>query len=571
MVCNVDIRVRSTRANLSLGLRRPSQNFEVQQILESYIPAIIATLIEPFWILVTRLLCVLQPFKDLWKGNVGSLPSIDSTYASIPPQFIAWRALKSSHFVLALVCGAVFFANILTVSLPAIFETNEVTVSYPTSFRPEVNATFSDRSLIDFNAWLGLARIRSGSYHDNAYATMANISSGTSLPPWVSSNWYFQPFQQIEANSKKPAGSYNLTTRGFGVNANCTAVGKKTFPVEKRSGPLNQTDCMDSVLNAQDAMRENINSRPSGVAAMEFVGRQEYGENLPCGRQLLIGWARTNESENINGTIEGSFLMCNPIFETALFDVEVDDEGYVLDYHMKGTIESSLGYEESKNQTTWIIRRLNQILYARSTQWHNDTLSRDWINHLYLLGNDSRTLLDAWAPVPDPKEVLPAIEDLYRRLFTVLLGLNTRIFERADEKEIIQGWRMVTEVRLFLTLPAYIISTALLALNIGFAIVLYTSGIIFVLPRMPTTIGSIVAYIAPSNMMAEDEGEETRTFSFGRYMGRDGQAHIGVDLASRVVPIDPAFLAGKPRRRKMRLLGGKGQDSQLASQGNTWL
>ncbi|KAK6440034.1 hypothetical protein LTR95_003733, partial [Oleoguttula sp. CCFEE 5521] len=50
--------VRSTTNN---GIALPSQNTIVRQILENYIPIAIATLMEPFWLVLNRQICMLQP------------------------------------------------------------------------------------------------------------------------------------------------------------------------------------------------------------------------------------------------------------------------------------------------------------------------------------------------------------------------------------------------------------------------------------------------------------------------------------------------------------------------------
>jgi len=48
-----------------LGLSLPSDNRIIQTIVTQYLPTAIATLIEPLWIMINRLFCVLQPIEQM--------------------------------------------------------------------------------------------------------------------------------------------------------------------------------------------------------------------------------------------------------------------------------------------------------------------------------------------------------------------------------------------------------------------------------------------------------------------------------------------------------------------------
>lgn len=515
-------------------------------------PAIIATSIEPFWILVDRLLCVLQPFKDLWKGNAKKEDSIDASYSSIPPQFIAWRALRAKHYILALVCGGVFLANILTVSLPAIFDTRDVVAIYPQAFVPQLAEKFNNDSVVNLDRHLRQQLVRD-SYRDPFYMYNANISSGTRLAPWTSNEYFFKPWDTANIGKGKDGDSYKALTRGYGVNPNCKAIKPHVFPVNERAErPQYGTpaSCVLPLLVPQTILREDTYNRDTGRCAIEFSGTSARGNDPMCDATLTLGWARIANSSNVNGTIEGSFLVCQPIFQTGLFDVVVDASGYVESYEAKGPLQSDLGYELSDDHTDRLIANLNSYIAVDTNGWHNNTFSRDWINYLYLTINGSRAIIDPAEAAPNPEHLRPTIESIYKSLFAIFLGLNSHIFEKGVTGEVMEGGIFRNEVRLFLSTPAFVISVVILALNIGLAIVLYTGGVVFVLPRMPTSIGSIMAYIAPSTMIRDTAryDERSRTFSFGRFIGSDGKAHVGVDLATQVVPIDPASL-GRPRRR----------------------
>lgn len=103
------------------GLIRPSQNFEVLQLLENYIPMVFSTLLEPFLVVLNRLLCLLQPYYDLLDGKRSSRTTIETKYDSLPPQLVVWRAVKAGHYFLAVLSILVLMANFLAIGLGAIF------------------------------------------------------------------------------------------------------------------------------------------------------------------------------------------------------------------------------------------------------------------------------------------------------------------------------------------------------------------------------------------------------------------------------------------------------------------
>ena len=531
-------------------------------------------MVEPFWVLVNRLLCVLQPFNDLWKGGAKASNSISATYTSVPPQFAAWRALKSRHYTLVLVCGAVFLSNILTVSFPAIFEDKEVLASYPQNFRPEISTTFNNESVFGLSDFLNSNKITTTSYHDPSHSALANITGGASLLPWVSQDYFFQPWDLDNGSRTGKADSYSFFTRGYGAKPQCVSIEPAVFPVEAVADPILDSDppyCGDSLAIARASILENEGTDSTGPSAIEYINTPTGGEFRFCDKTLTFGWARAERRKNHNSTTVGSFAVCQPVFETAMFKVEVDTLGHVLAYEKFGKLQNTLDYPDSQVHIDQLIAQVNFFI-GTLHGWHNDTLSRDWINHLIVELNDSRSHLDPLGAVPDPDELLPFVEDIYGRLFANFLALNRQLFDKPDSDRFTEGSRFVRETRLFMDDTAFITTVVMLGINIAIAAVFYTHGAVFVLPRMPTSLGSILAYIAPSRFATElDAGvwdENDVRFSFGRFIGRDGLSHIGVETDTHVIPIDPASLGGGSRRR--RRVFGRHKSQQLLRDSN-WL
>ncbi|KAI1043291.1 hypothetical protein LB505_002125 [Fusarium chuoi] len=559
------------------GLHRPSQNFEVLQLLENYIPTIFATLVEPFWVLLNRLLCVLQPFRDLWRGKADPSRTISASYTSIPPQLVIWRALKSKHFILVLVCAMALLGNLLAVGMGSLFNEAPIVAEYTETLMPAFNSKLDNSSVFGLSQSLSRDLITTNQYSDHYYVAMANLSSGTTLPPWVSKDYYFQRHTII--TTKKAI--YSIPAWGFGATANCTPIPTRRLSIPTTTPPVidwsqvKEGNCGNGFDTLSQNMRENSRNRSTGVSAQESI--YTIGSNagpVPCTRSLLMEWTRTYDAEDVNGTVDASFMTCRPIFETAMFNLTVDSLGHVLSYERTGELHTTMDHEGWEQQTDYIFQNVNSNWNDLAAQWHNDSTARDWMNFFTVLVTGSRDVVNPRLPPPDTEKLKPIIEDIYRRVFAIFLSLNEQLFDTKDEMQPSTIVRRTEETRIFMETASFIITMTVLALNTVVAVLFYSRALPFVLPRLPTTLGSIMAYVAPSRLAGPDynaiPGNSSRTFSFGRYIGRDGDVHIGIEMDPHVVPVDPLSLkAHKGFLRRVFRINTGTKDQSVKS--GTWL
>ena len=206
-----------------IGLQRPSNNETVLLILTNFIPTAFATLVEPLWIVLNRLLCVLQPFDDLRAGNGAPNATVKARYTSLPPQLTFWRALRSQHFLLAIVCAVAMSTNVLAVALSALFKDLPTSVLVPIAskarFAPALNGSpdFFANSVDGTRVPI----------LDQYYAAVANLSGEALLPPWVDNNYWFMPFELPSAATlnatmvNSQVSGYIASTRGLGYDMKC--------------------------------------------------------------------------------------------------------------------------------------------------------------------------------------------------------------------------------------------------------------------------------------------------------------------------------------------------------------
>ncbi|KAF4584433.1 hypothetical protein GQ602_005806 [Ophiocordyceps camponoti-floridani] len=524
---------------------------EVRQ-RERYIPTIYGTMAYSFWLILNRHLCTLQPFRDLCAGNAPPSRSIATTYSAIPPSLTLWRAFKARHWVLTMLCSVALLGRLLGISLGTLFNENRGIVAYPRRFEPLTASGFNDRSLVDFH------RLNQG--HTpiyDVYNLYANVTTGAPLPPWVSIDYFFQPHKLGQDGPVSSDATYQLTTRGFGANANCTSVFQLPAPQ-----PEDNSTCSTAMDVAANKLQSLTNSASPGRShcSLEMLAPSALNDTGVCPFDFVLSWARASLSCGVwavgkRAEPSATAIHCKPFFETAMFNVSVDPAGNVYSYNRTGETESTLAYPDFARHARLLLRYAlpfprsqDEAMAGQGNNWHEDQHAADWISLLIAESKGSRDFIDPQTPPPDTFELIPIVQQLYRKGFAIVLGRHHNLFNQADTTTTqpasispSTGFKLVTETRIFFDETSLIITLTILSIDILVAIVLYTRPSLRVLPRMPTSIASTMAYVATSQLVHSSQRPlESDSFSFGRYVGLDGKSHLGIDRASRVTLVKPS-------------------------------
>lgn len=547
------------------GLVRPSQNSEVLQILENYIPMVFSTLLEPFLTLLNRLLCVLQPYYDLQNGERSPRSTIETKYGSLPPQLIIWRALRAGHYFLALLSVVVLLANVLAVGLGAIFDESLITLSTP------MNVTSLMSPIISRDAVVPSGVLGNSPYFDHFYMVQTNMSADTRLPPWIDTQFAYLPFADLNAKYNK-SSQYNALTRGFGFEATCSLLPQSNASRSHVEYQFNvSTDLGNQAIKVfhEDTPHGNSTtcepysfvyySVPEGKSAQEiYTPLQRAAEETDtaevaafCESRILLGWMRY-DSAKPHLAPNTTFLECTTQMVSAQFNLTVDENGRILRSEKIGeynNITELLG-----SNATSILMSANLRIGDVDRQssggldllaWHNNSLTTDWMNYYLKLSHGTRDYVDPNKDLPDATSLIPAVENIYQRIGAALLGANRDLFvDSANRTPALSATILTQETRIFMDTTAVIISITILGIYLLVGIVFYARQRKILLPRMPTTIGSTVAFVAASRAVRLYRGPEKKsdpeeTYSFGRYVGVDGRTHIGIELDPFVVPINP--------------------------------
>ncbi|CAG8977507.1 hypothetical protein HYALB_00009341 [Hymenoscyphus albidus] len=307
----------------------------------------------------------------------------------------------------------------------------------------------------------------------------------------------------------------------------------------------NSTVCKNQV--GERSFTYIIPSTPSGreilrTAENPTVLAHSQTDDRICPSVLMAEFSRAGGPEHYRGNftagldrnVSSTWITCSPSLEVAPFQVTVDLAGNILASKQTGKLNSNISSFFTNN-------------YSPSTLYRD--MNKQFTATLLQLSLNTTTISN---PHTDPRKaslVAPAMEHLYRQLFATYLALNPTMFLPASPSTP-DMLREVTfqETRIFVSFVNARISVVIIFLHVLVAVWYYANRPKRFLPRMPTSIASVMAYVAASR--AAEDFSRTRNhdgkglklseerYGYGRFLGRDGKTYIGIEKQRFVVPLE---------------------------------
>lgn len=574
------------------GLPLPSTIKLVQNILENYIPTALATLIEPMWVMINRLLCMLQPIEELRKCKAEAKSSIDLDYSSLPPQLTVFKALKSRHFVLAMVCAMALLSNLLAIAFAGIFNQDLVEMQRAATFTPpfemkfvSINGSIGPKSTQEYGSREPSGAYRGGNSQDQYLIAESNWTRGTPLPAWTNEKMFYLPYRASELVDETNNTQYEAHTLAFGAELDCETlqygVDYLARTRKERSNiwvDFNTTARQDSrIVGCAANMSAGLHYGPNrpgipglinetcvrGPSATEMTFKPEAAANATqnqkdaCMTTVVLAWLRAPDGTcsgfpDRNLTSANSlFIRCRPRLVTSQGIVRTNAAGRLqqpVETTTVATVDETSSRGMFSNDPLNLIGQSNQYLFKfLSGGWHNDSHAEDYMNYFAAREINSSRLVNPAASVPTLEDVQIPLGKAYSRLFAIWLGANKEklLVPRSDQTgPSIRGWIVSTERRLFLSTPMFAISEAILAIYAVVAIIVYLRRPGRYLARMPTSMAAIISLFAASaavqdmrqtsHLNKKGRAEHLRLldsrYGYGSYIGGDdGRVHIGIE------------------------------------------
>ncbi|THX68971.1 hypothetical protein D6D05_09204 [Aureobasidium pullulans] len=306
------------------------------------------------------------------------------------------------------------------------------------------------------------------STYEHFYVVMSNVTAGTPLPAWTDESFFYLPFQGFDSSNTSTT-LYSARTPAIGASLDCLAMEQVQAGWSLSSA--GKSGC--GVGFAEPTSNRTV--VPDAVESVLFLG----GHNSHCDLTVAGGWGRlpTHSVKSTAEHVDASWVGCQP----------------------RVTIEFPL---------------------------------------------NSSAILDPQLPPPSFNITAPVFKALYATIFATVLGTHIQtIFKPSNESVDIEGFVLAPEPRIFVSSPMFILSIAILGTYILFTVALYVRRPWRILPRMPTTIASQIPFFAASHTLQDfsvisDTSERAKSsdvqglrqrYGYGRFIGTDGKAHIGIE------------------------------------------
>lgn len=398
----------------------------------NYIPIVLATFIEPFWLILNRLLCLLQPYEQLRRGNANASPTIELDYSSLPPQFLLWREVRAKHWLIFLLCLMVLFANALSVALSGLMYEGTQEISRPADFEVPRTSQFVklDGLGLPFNTKLE-GNWQDGTTSDQLYRLMSNLTAGIPLPSWVDDDY---TYSAVDTGKTNISSTVKVRTNGYGAFWGCRSLDQargEQYTLKFNDSASNATlevlvrnnksgslaACRDNESKAVVSYRilDSLRDLQSGHLALELAtmltSNNTKEDDLFCGQHILAGWIRADLEPDgdklalglqvMNITFrKDAILVCQPTIETISAELIADSAGLVQRQVSKSYEDPELLKSFDKSSAADLIAQVHQFLPDVGATWHTDSNSSDFNNYLIGKSTGVNSMLDASLPVP---------------------------------------------------------------------------------------------------------------------------------------------------------------------------
>lgn len=526
---------------------------------------------------------MLQPLEELRGGKATARRSIDADYSSLPPQLVVFKALRSSHFKLATVCTMAILANVLAVALSGMFNEATILVPLPRSLQPPYQAKF-----VSINGTVGpnmptkiaLTMKPSGAYagglgSNQFLVAESNYTAGTPLPAWTNDRFMFVPFANETTLRSNSVQGLQAHTTAIGADLNCEQVENQNWKASWFSERfVDSLSNISVVLDGVTCERRNVDTTvgpssvildrsvcQSGKVAMEFVLRLKARQNASlaeqeyCAQSVVFGYIRDSNvcERNVTTTFNernAMFVSCRSKLVAGEATVLVDNDGRVqnvTDLDVTSNVTSQFLGEHFSNDASNLLQQGNSyILQFPGATWHNQSFASEFMNYFMNKQGNSSRLVDPNLPIPSFQDVTRNLYPVYSKLFAIWLGINkNKLLMPQDEGSTfaIDGQANELQIRIFLSTPLFIIAEAILGIYIIVALCIYLWRPGRFLPRMPTSIGAIIALFAASEAVRDMRGTSLltrkerrkhltglgKTYGYGTFMGADRKLHEGIE------------------------------------------
>jgi len=549
----------SINTDLPLGLDPVTNNEIAFQLLFSYLPIIIGTVIGPFWIMIAKYIAVVAPLNVMVIKSRSSAQTISSKVSGLPPGLSLPRVLKSRHWRLAAVSVCIILSNILAVMLSSLFQETYVRVPRTTEFIPMPYTDFQNRSINDG--------------YGPFYTVYSQLALNASATSWANEDYYFRPFQLSDYDyPRNNSDRYKATTLGIGADFDCQPIqfefnsskpGVRTGAQITGAGsywtvalnvvntpngtlPVNSTTsvpegvCMSAFGGITTTLLANLTHPQSQLKALHawpdwtiMEGYNPWGDPSDnCANSfpvvaLSAGLSVDAQNSTSLDGLKTQSLLCKSIVKFGNFNVTVTPSGAV----QEAVLINSLTEAPNSSTTTSWMKKINselqiansffpdnfgdnQIRYLTRRPFESYAAT-NWALILASLNTSSQLDTSKWngTSLPPASAIADELSSIYRKLFVEYLALDANStlpimmsLTPNNSSSSISGQSTMTLRRVLVSRTSFIVSAVILGVFLLAIVAVYARPMDKGLPFVPITLGATLAFVHGSEALEDVKG-----------------------------------------------------------------
>ncbi|EWC47404.1 hypothetical protein DRE_00372 [Drechslerella stenobrocha 248] len=570
------------------GLPRLSDNIFVFQLVFSYIPTVIGTLLEPWWALLTRFISILQPLETLRRGNALASDSLTLKFESVPPPLTIFSAIKSGHYFLSILAATVLSTNILAVALGALFAPATVREVHPLAvtngFSPALQALPYQFGNGVVNESLIPANYFAVGTYDYYYTLNANFTSDVPLPPWTTPDRFFFPVEVAGDQASNSSDLFQAETTGLQAGLTCGSI---DVSASESTSPLLRAP----VVKLAFRTRAFGDSGPTCELAADFRPSQLEENRIPGNLGVVYNgplaaeayptlWATSNttsddricqglvpaifsRTHSITSTllfnissVQSQAIICRPKLSADRFRITFDaSRQIVAAEQMSPVVENNMFSGNIDEAQFW--ETIGKLFRAKPTYsdgsdpsstltFNANSLPTDWIDVLIQRLSNSTAAFDPRTPLQDVdlQAIGQELGKSYSRVFTIVLGLYHQLmFARDIAPSQLEGTRTTSIVRVQMSTVMFALIVGLLTWYFVVAVYFYLFRVARIFQHLPTTLASEIQLFHRSSVLDDVRGTEFLTsqqreahlmrlnkrYGYGRFIGDDNIERLGIE------------------------------------------
>lgn len=484
------------------------------RVLYTYLPPAVAMIIEPVLITLGSCACMLAPYKALNRANAPSSSPLAVDYDKSPSHFQLLRSLRTGNFVLAALSAAILLSNILATAFAGLFS--------PTTRDFHINTEMQTPTTVTVQ----------GNFTDPAqemyYVFVEDFAGSITSATWTTPEYYVLPFYATDDGVQE----YQGPSLGIGIDINCALVAADKITETCNNGEQ-LIECAGireslptSAIRVDDRCWAHYYNNPTRTIVttrdlykLYTTSADSLLRSVNCPDTLFTVWAQSFPTPH--NTTKGKrnydvvILKCTMAETVVALTATVNKVQPVVKTSDIHPLDKATLYPANTAAGTRLAHTFTNVVYTGAS---NDPEFHDikWLDHVLGLLNP-----DIWDPVlPDTSRIAAAVEDAFRRLFAINLGLYADdilapVFRDAAATALVRRDRVeVSDV-------IFYISVCVLAFMIVVLAMLYLGQGGQGVGHLPRSLVGVWAHLYAT------EPREGGKWTYG-WFEKGGRRHVGV-------------------------------------------